>query len=290
MVYINPTSIPFPQDRLTRLRELTEALRACAADKRSGKIETGRNQSWAHPEIVTALRAVVGNKCWYSEVHLDHHDPNVDHFRPKGAIREVDCTSLTNSGASPGYWWLAFDHRNFRLAAIHANQRRVDESTTGGKADYFPVRGPRAPEKTEWASIVEDYLPLDPCSKTDVSLLWFDPDGVPGCVDRPGNPLSERDRERVRISIWLYHLDKEDIQKRRSETIRGVLALLDEANDDLRDWDPGGICDLKAKSRFDRAISKIDKALEPESLFAGAIERVVRTRSAHYPWIIEHIL
>lgn len=290
MIYINPASIAFAQDRLSRLKTLTEDLVGCAASDRRAAIEAGRGESWGHPEIVKSLKAVVGSKCWYSEVFLDHHDPNVDHFRPKGTIREVDCTSLTNCGTARGYWWLAFDHRNFRLAAIHANQRRVDESTVGGKADYFPVRGSRAAEGTEWSRIVEDYLPLDPCVKSDVYLLWFDPDGVPGSVDRPGKPLSDKDKERVRISIWLYHLDKEDIQKRRSETIRGVLALLDEANDDLRDWDPGGACDLKAKSRFDRAVSKIVKAMEPKSLFAGAIERVIRTRSAHYQWINEYIL
>jgi hypothetical protein len=290
MVYINPASIPFPQARLERLRELTNDLRTCAAEQRGAMIDAARSETWGHPEILQALKDVVGNKCWYSEVHLDHHDPNVDHFRPKGTIREVDCDSLANRGSSPGYWWLAFEHRNFRLAAAHANQRRVDESTSGGKADYFPVRGDRAPEATEWPSIVEDYLPLDPCSKTDVSLLWFDPDGVPGSVDRPGKPLSEKDKERVRISIWLYHLDKGDIQKRRSETIRGILAWLDEANDDLRDWDPDGVCNLRAKARFDQTVSKIVKALEPKSLFAGAIGRVVRSRAAHYPWITEHVL
>jgi hypothetical protein len=290
MIYINPAYIVFTQARLERLKELSDDLRSCPPDQRSSKIDSGRTESWGHPDIVQAMKKVVGNKCWYSEVHLDHHDPNVDHFRPKGTIREVDSVSLTNCGSSPGYWWLAFDHRNYRLAAIHANQRRVDDSTAGGKADYFPVRGARTPERTEWSNIVEDYLPLDPCSKTDVSLLWFDPDGVPGSVNRPGKPLSEKDKERVRISIWLYHLDKEDIQKRRADTVRGVLALLDEANDDLRDWDRDGLCDLKAKARFDKALSRIGKALAPQSLFAGAIERVVRTRAAHYPWITEHLL
>ena len=289
MLYINPASIPFPQARLEKLKKLTKELISALPSERSNLIDHGRNDSWGHADVVTALRSVVGNKCWYSEVYLDHNDPNVDHFRPKGEIREVDIRSFKNCGESRGYWWLAFEHCNYRFAAIHANQRRVFTHTSGGKWDYFPVRGSRAVAKTQWSRIVEDFLPLDPCLKSDVMLLWFDPDGVAGPADRQSRPLTDHEKDRVRVSIWLYHLDEENTQKRRAETIRGVLALLDEANDNLQDWDPTGSCDLKSKARFDASISKIQKALEPKSLFAGAVERVVRTRSAHYPWIIDYI-
>jgi hypothetical protein len=90
----------------------------------------------------------VGNKCWYSEVPLEGADPNVDHFRPKGQVREVDADLQNLQTTSPGYWWLAFECRNFRLSSMHANQRRVDTDTNGGKSDYLPVLGSRAVEGT----------------------------------------------------------------------------------------------------------------------------------------------
>lgn len=287
MVYINPDTIPFSQSRLDALKTMTTALSRAPQGKRAAMIADGRNDSWAHDDVVKALREVVGNKCWYSEVHLDHSDPNVDHFRPKGAIREIEPTTRQHCGHCTGYWWLAFEPRNYRLAAVHANQRRVFENTDGGKWDYFPVRGRRAKKGTTWKRIIEDYLPLDPCRKSDVLLLWFDADGVAGVAKEKN--LSEKDKLRVDVSIWLYHLDEEHTQKRRAEVIRGVLANLDDANDDFNDWDPNYVCNEKARKRFDEKIALIEKALQPKSLFAGAVGRVVRTKSAHFPWILDYL-
>lgn len=287
MVYINPDTIPFPQSRLDTLKEMTESLCNAPEAKRAELIDRGRDNSWAHEEVIKALRSVIGNKCWYSEVHLDHTDPNVDHFRPKGSIREIDPASRGYCGRCDGYWWLAFEPRNYRLAAVHSNQRRVFENTEGGKWDYFPVFGERAAPKIAWKKIKEDYIPLDPCRKSDVLLLWFDADGVAGVAKE--KKLSEKEKSRVDISIWLYHLDEENIQKRRGEVIRGVLAVLDDANEDYNDWDRNGVPNEEARWRFDDKIACLEKALKPTSLFAGAVGRVVRTRSAHYPWILDFL-
>ena len=201
MIYVNPDSIPFLQSRLDTLKEMTIALCAAPESKRAAMIDEGRKDSWAHAEVVNALRKVIGNKCWYSEVFLDHTDPNVDHFRPKGSIRDINLSTREHCGRCDGYWWLAFEPRNYRLAAVHANQRRVFESTEGGKWDYFPVIGDRAKTGTAWKLIIEDYLPLDPCRKSDVLLLWFDADGVAGVAKE--KKISDKDRLRVEISIWL---------------------------------------------------------------------------------------
>jgi hypothetical protein len=287
MVYINPDTIPIPQSRLDALKQMTQALCGAPKTKRPKLIKDGRNDSWAHDEVVEALRHMVGNKCWYSEVHLDHNDPDVDHFRPKGSIREIEPSTREHCGRCEGYWWLAFEPRNFRLAAVHANRRRVFVNTNGGKWDYFPVIGDRAKPGTPWKRITEEYLPLDPCRKSDVLLLWFDADGVAGVAKE--KKLSDKEKLRVDISIWLYHLDEENTQKRRGEVIRGVLADLDDANDEFKDWDHEGACNEEARKRFDDKIALLEKALNPKSLFAGAVGRVVRTRSAHYPWILDYL-
>lgn len=66
--------------------------------KRNAFVNSKRGETWGHPEVVRALKQVVGNKCWYSEVSLDGSDPEVDHFRPKGRVVEVDANSLEKTG------------------------------------------------------------------------------------------------------------------------------------------------------------------------------------------------
>ena len=103
---------------------------------------------------------------------------------------------------------------------MHANQRRVDTDTNGGKWDYFPVRGARVAEGTPCLQINQDILALDPCSASDVSLLWFDPDGKPCCSKkRQPNAL---DQQRVKTTIWLYHLNKHEIETKRGNHMRKV--------------------------------------------------------------------
>ena len=143
-------------------------------NERIAFINNNRTATWGNRELLTALKEVIGNKCWYSEVDLTGADPNIDHFRPKGRVKEVDVDSLTPTGIdSEGYWWLAFDHQNFRLSSMHSNQRRVDENTNGGKWDFFPVVGSRAVKGTQLSLINESVFPLDRCSATDVSLMWL---------------------------------------------------------------------------------------------------------------------
>ena len=60
-------------------------------------------------------------------------DKNIDHFRPKGGVEE--------DPNHEGYWWLAFNWRNFRFACQWCNQRRNDRvnNTSGGKGEHFPL-------------------------------------------------------------------------------------------------------------------------------------------------------
>ncbi len=133
MIFINPDFLNIPETREAAMAQLTATLAGKVAAEKSKFIEGNRAATWGHTEVLTALRAIVGNKCWYSEVHLEGADPNVDHFRPKGRVREVDAELKDTGTLNDGYWWLAFEPRNFRLACVHSNQRRTDSDTQGGK-------------------------------------------------------------------------------------------------------------------------------------------------------------
>jgi hypothetical protein len=289
MIYVNINEFKLSPEWKNRAKELTRELADLPPDQRTDFMRRKRDLTWGADEVLEAMRAIVGNKCWYSEVPLEGADPNIDHFRPKGQIKEIDEDLQETHKTSPGYWWLAFDHLNFRLSSMHTNQRRVDIDTNGGKWDYFPILGARALEGTQCLQIMENKLALDPCSASDVRLLFFDPDGKPCCADWKRQP-SPLDQRRVKTTIWLYHLDKREIVARRSQhmdQIRIDLALADAM---YQLWMPNSVNpDLQAKNSFDFKIAEIKVKLSDKAEFAGAKRSAVRSAVVDYEWIDEFL-
>jgi hypothetical protein len=283
MIFVNPTKVNISVALEATLKAATVG--AVAAPDRPQYFKDKRGTTWGDARLVAALKAVVGNKCWYSEIDLGGADPEVDHFRPKGRVVEVDADLQKTGHVSDGYWWLAFESQNFRLVAQHSNQRRVDDETEGGKADFFPVVGDRALPNTPHQQIFETILPLDPCSASDVSLLWFDPDGNP--VYSPKNGKSnDFDRKRVKATVWLYHLDKHDTAMPRSNAVTEVRRKLKQADNYHSLWHSNVPC-MKSKASFDKEVAEIAAKLADTSPFAGAKRCAVRLAMSEYEWIDE---
>jgi hypothetical protein len=140
----------------------------------------------------------MAGKCWYCETRQDRSDDAVDHFRPKGKIFEEKDHS--------GYWWLAFDHTNFRYSCTYCNSHRVDVASneSGGKQDHFPLMlsGVRAHGPKDSLD-AEKHVLLDPCRSGDPSLVVFDESGIPS-----PSPMAEINADlvdRVAQSARLYH-------------------------------------------------------------------------------------
>lgn len=288
MIYVNSRNLSISSKWLDNARDLTRELLNKLPDERSSFIDAKRTETWGHQDLVNALRQVVGNKCWYSEVSLDGADPNVDHFRPKGRVVEIDCDSLIKTDTiSRGYWWLAFEPKNFRLSSQHSNQRRVDEDTDGGKWDFFPVEGARAPETTEWELIGENVIPLDPCSYSDMSLLWFDPDGKPG-LSKPIDRATPYEVKRIKVTVWLYHLDKKETAASRARHIEGIRKDIKNADIAYKLWNPNSnLPNLVQKNRFDNELDKIKTKIADSSIFAGAKRCAVQLAKSEFTWIEE---
>ncbi|MBH0062786.1 hypothetical protein I6E85_16775 [Pseudoalteromonas sp. NZS71] len=156
-------------------------------------------------ELKQKLKDLSNNKCWYCESREDRSDNAVDHFRPKSL-----------------YPWFALDYENFRFACTFCNSIRKNPETgeSEGKGDHFPlVSGARAANRVQRNT--EQYLLIDPCKTTDISLLDFYDDGRPR-AKYPNVPVKN---ERVVRSIKYYHLDHPDLNEARRQ-----LAL------DIRDW------------------------------------------------------
>ena len=172
-------------------------------------LAAGRDRSVARREVIRAqlgngagrriwrglaqrLADLGNSKCWYSESKNPGSNKDIDHFRPKAAVKEDD--------THEGYWWLAFDWRNFRYSCEWCNQLRSErvDGTRGGKGDRFPLEYERFRARREG----DDYRNerrtlLDPVDREDWRLLTFRPDGYP----TPAGEEGTTEYERARVSI-----------------------------------------------------------------------------------------
>ena len=80
-------------------------------------------------EVKNALLAMHHWKCCYCEKRLERRELQVEHFRPKRAVRQLP--SVTEE--RPGYFWLAYCWDNLFLACASCN---------GKKGTTFPLEDP----------------------------------------------------------------------------------------------------------------------------------------------------
>lgn len=160
-----------------------------------------RSSVWSAAQ--EALRNASHDKCWYCEIREDRSDKPVDHFRPKNSVME--------DKTHPGYTWLAFEWKNFRLSCTYCNSKRRDleGGTKGGKQDHFPIIPPPSYARSA-ADPSEHPQLLDPVDDGDTKLLTFLVNGFP----HPAND-DIRTIERVEASIELYHLKQVSLVRKR---------------------------------------------------------------------------
>jgi uncharacterized protein (TIGR02646 family) len=88
---------------------------------------------YAHPDVKQTLIDAQRGKCAFCESKVTHVDyGDVEHYRPKAAVRQVAGGPLRR----PGYYWLAYDWNNLFLACSQCNQRF--------KENLFPLDDPTA--------------------------------------------------------------------------------------------------------------------------------------------------
>jgi hypothetical protein len=121
-------------------------------------------------ELKPWLLALSGGKCWFTEAREIASHLDVEHFRPKKSARNV------KGPVRDGYWWLAFDYMNFRIAGTVPNRK---------KGVWFPLRyGSRCSSFSRRCEDEEAPYFLDPTNAYDVGLLAFDEEGK--AIPMPG--------------------------------------------------------------------------------------------------------
>lgn len=209
-VAFNPSNLTLPNGWATKVKALEAQINAEPDVAKKLTLITAHDSYWK--ELKPELAKLFSCKCWYTEAPQAGTDVDVDHYRPKGRVAELN----SQTKAHPGYWWLAFKPKNYRYSCIVANRRRrdVDTGHTGGKADHFPIsdEAQRAWHSTDDCDNEQPDL-LDPCKASDVALLTFKDDGE--AMERHDPVTHPRLHRRANTSINYYHLNHTDFVRAR---------------------------------------------------------------------------
>lgn len=189
---------PDNKDWLDKANRLTEQLKAAKTSEDRKAIIEKNNSMWS--DIKDWLVKLSHGKCWYSEAKEIFSIYDVDHFRPKNSAKNLD------NSKREGYWWLAFDWKNYRLSGSVGNRLlKDDKDITRGKWDYFPLKENCRPASSPNDDLRDElYYLLDPTNPNDPLLLSFDETGNPvPVIEVDGSWATER----VKVTINLLHLD-----------------------------------------------------------------------------------
>lgn len=219
--------------------------------------------------VKSAMAQLSHQKCWYSERRIAVTELEVDHFRPKNRV----------TGAIPphkGYWWLAFDWKNFRLAYSLINKRRTDarEENVQGKGCYFPLidENARVPDTAAAPTVGERPELIDPCIAADVQLLDYAvEDGK--VVERFTTAQNQTRHRRAKTSIKLFHLNEGTLIRDRHDLYVAIRHSVRRIEELEAEREAHGTLNPKQEDEYDNLLNQIGdwiNSAAPFSSFARA--------------------
>lgn len=251
-----------PEKWLDDAADALSALVALPPEERSAFINA-KGQIWS--ELKTAMCKLSLDKCWYSEARIAPSELEIDHFRPKNRV-------TMSVMPHKGYWWLAFDWKNFRLAYSLINKRRRDprDENVQGKGCYFPLvdENTRVPDTNPASVSGERPQLIDPCVKSDVYLLDYAvEDGK--IIERFSNLKDEHRHQRARISIELFHLNEGTLIRDRHDLYVAISHSASRIEEIERDLEINGVLTEKQQEEYDGLIDQIGNWINTSAPFAA---------------------
>ena len=264
MRFIDTSGIVLDQSWLQLASGVTAALAALTTSgARKAHIQANAN-IWSDKRVKEPLMAISYNKCWYSEASETMSDWHVDHFRPKNISLAMDRSVLQ----AEGYWWLAFNWKNYRIASTYCNCRRE----CGGKGEYFPLQiGTALCACNTDPGATERHCLLDPTDANDVRLISFNEAGQVVAASS-----DQWDNERVGVSVALYNLEHYRLANARKK-------VWNKCDKYIQRMKKGSICqdeemvllaieDIKELIQPEEPLSSVARACIMQSGFQPAIE------------------
>lgn len=218
-----------------------DAYDACPDGYENGDLKFLWRGHYSKKEVKNRLVKMHRYKCCYCEQVFRPEYLHIEHFRPKGRVRQApDSAEL-----SPGYFWLAYRWDNLLLACHGCN--------TGNKKTLFPLKNPKERALTCHDDVAtERPLFIDPTELDPRAHIRF-------AYDAPVGNSSEGD-----TTIRLIGLRRRELLEERLTRIKNIdvrLAILSKAEEY-----PG---DDKLKKWATEARQFIEDAVRPEAPFSS---------------------
>ena len=247
-------------------------------------------------DVKNAIELLFHDKCAYCETHHGAGGPvDIEHFRPKGAIKE--------DPNHQGYWWFAMDWNNLLYSCLDCNrmrgqvlvrpgmtheqveiERQKTKRQNAGKKDSFPIRNARLqPEQNDIAS--EDALLLDPTRCDPSDHLTFVADENDRCLVIAKGPPNNPDPY-GQMSIQVFGLNRSALVDARSmlwKKLRVQSEFLKEALDEHA----AATTDQAKSKALDRARRiwlELESWAAPEQPYSGMTATFLDKLKAELGW------
>lgn len=185
-----------PEDWVAEAELVTGQLRNAPDETTRQAIIEANETLWRDDRIRGWLRDQFNNKCWYSEAYESVSAIHVDHYRPKGRVKQ----ELGDKNPCEGYWWLAFNWTNYRISGQLLNVK---------KGDLFPIaEGIRANPDDPRSILLEAPVMIDPITD-QARLISYEVD-EDGCRAIPASGIDEQERVRAETTIKFLGLNIRD--------------------------------------------------------------------------------
>jgi hypothetical protein len=207
------TGVP-PADWVTEAEAVTARLRAAADEKARALIIEENEELWRDDRIRDWLLDQFKNKCWYSEAYESVSSIHVDHYRPKGRVKQAP-----KANPEAGYWWLAFAWSNYRICGQLLNVK---------KGDLFPIiQGARCNADDAVSLELEAPALIDPLTDQARLISYEEDEGDCIAVSAGGNNDIEKARAELTIDLMGLNGRSRLRDKRRSFWDKGKSKIAD---------------------------------------------------------------
>lgn len=200
MIRIHRRAGPPPvllQDGLARRRQHEADIDADLAAYSSGSRKLEFDSTiYAHETVKRTLVEMQHEKCAFCEAKPLHvSDGDVEHFRPKAAVRQDDANPLRR----PGYYWLAYEWDNLLFACERCNRRH--------KKSFFPLTDPARRAQTHRDTFTDEApIFIDPSAEDPRPYISYR-EHVPIAID--GNARGELTIESLGLRRRELNADRE---------------------------------------------------------------------------------
>ena len=216
---------------------------------------------YAHESVREKLMEAQCEKCCYCESRF-HADtpPEIEHFRPKSAVRQKAATGREY----PGYYWLAYSWDNLLMCCRECNLK---------KSDFFPLVNESKRARNHHDELdVEDPLFVDPGNEDPRDHIDFFGSTVRGRTPRGRRTIQTMELDRSGL---------EELRRDRLAQIRNALLVIKLAeNEGPRIFKSLGI--EEARKWIEEARRLLEKATLPEARYCAMARDFLTSRGVTF--------